>query len=366
MGVGMALRTPPLRDTHEDRGAKFTEFGGWDMPVEFNSIRTEHESVRESVGIFDVSHMGEIEVHGSDATELMQRLTTNDVTRLSSGEGQYSAITDERGIILDDTVVYNLDTDTENDSEYLFIPNAGNDEEMYARWTNYRDEWDLDCEIENATEQYAMFAVQGPDSEDLVAEAATDTIRDIDSFEIETVTIEESECLASRTGYTGEDGFELLLPWGDAETVWEAFDCQPCGLGSRDTLRMEQGFLLSGQDFHPEADPRTPFEAGIGFVVALDTDFIGRDELADASDPPERFVGIELTERGVPRHDYDIVDTEKKSIGTVTSGTMSPTLGKPIGLGYVPTDYADPGTNVRVVVRGEQKAAHITNPPFEQ
>jgi aminomethyltransferase len=363
MGVDMARRTPPLRDVHEDRGAKFTEFGGWDMPVEFDSIRTEHESVRESVGIFDVSHMGEIEVRGSDATELMQRLTTNDVTRLSLGEGQYSAITDESGVILDDTVVYNR---PDTDDEYLFIPNAGHDDEMYARWTNYRDEWDLDCEIENTTEQYAMFAVQGPDSEESVAEAANDSVRDIAGFEIDTVTIEGSECLASRTGYTGEDGFELLVAWDDAETVWEAFDCQPCGLGARDTLRIERGFLLSGQDFNPEGNPRTPFEAGIGFIVALDTDFLGRDEIADATDPTERFVGIELTERGVPRHGYDIVDTDGRSIGTITSGTMSPTLGKPIGLGYVPTEYADPSTNVRVVVRGEQKAAHITNPPFEQ
>lgn len=357
----MTRRTPPLRGAHEDRGAKFTEFGGWDMPVEFDSIRTEHESVRESVGIFDVSHMGEIEVRGSDATELMQRLTTNDVTRLSSGEGQYSAITDESGVILDDTVVYNL---PDTGDEYLFIPNAGHDDEMYTRWTNYRDEWELDCEIENATEQYAMFAVQGPDSEDSVAEAASDAVRGIARFEIDTATIEGIECLASRSGYTGEDGFELLVSGDDAKAVWEAFDSQPCGLGARDTLRIEQGFLLSGQDFDPEDDPRTPYEAGIGFVVS-DTDFLGRNELADATDPDERFVGIELTERGVPRHGYDIA-TDERSIGTVTSGTMSPTLGKPIGLGYVPAEYADPGTDVRVVVRGEQKTAHITNPPFEQ
>jgi aminomethyltransferase len=362
MGVDMARRTPPLRDAHEDRGAKFTEFGGWDMPVEFDSISTEHESVRESVGIFDVSHMGEIEVRGSDATELMQRLTTNDVTNLSSGEGQYSAITDEKGIILDDTVVYSL-PDTED--EYLFIPNAGHDDEMYARWTNYHDEWELDCEIEDATEQYAMFAVQGPDSEDSVAGAASDDVREITPFEIDTVTIEGSECLASRTGYTGEDGFELIVPWDAAETVWKAFDCQPCGLGARDTLRLEQGFLLSGQDFHPEGNPRTPYGAGIGFVVS-DTDFVGRDELTERADPDEHLVGIALTERGIPRHGYDIVDTDENSIGTITSGTMSPTLGKPIGLGYVPTEYADPGTNVRVVVRGEQKAAHITQTPFEQ
>lgn len=367
----MVLRTPPLRDVHADRGAKFTEFGGWDMPVEFDSIRAEHEAVRESVGIFDVSHMGEIEVRGPDATELMQRLTTNDVTKLSSGEGHYSIITDERGVILDDTIVYALEE--EDGDGYLFIPNAGHDDAMYARWREYRDEWGLDCTVENATEQYAMFAVQGPDSADLVARNA-ENAREIDVFEIETITIDGVECLASRTGYTGEDGFELLVPWDDAETVWETLDCQPCGLGARDTLRLEKGFLLSGQDFDPEENPRTPFEAGVGFVVELgtNTDFVGRDELTDRTDPDERLVGIELTERGVPRHGYDIVDsdtdtdTDERIIGTVTSGTMSPTLGKPIGLGYVPTEYAEPGTDVRVVIRGERKAAYITNPPFEQ
>lgn len=354
----MALRTPPLRDVHADRGATFTEFSGWEMPVEFDSISTEHEAVRESVGIFDVSHMGEIEVRGPDGTELMQRLTTNDVTTLSSGEGQYSTITDEQGVILDDTVVYH------RDDGYLFIPNAGHDAEMYARWSEYRDEWGLDCTIENATEQYAMFAVQGPDSEALITGVAE--IEEIDPFEIETVTIDGVECLASRSGYTGEDGFELLLPWDAAETVWGAFDCQPCGLGARDTLRLEQGLLLSGQDFNAEENPRTPFEAGVGFVVELDTDFVGRDELADRVDPDERFVGIELTERGIPRHGYEIEDADGQTIGTVTSGTMSPTLETPIALGYVPAAYADPGTNVWIDIRGQRKAAHITNPPFEQ
>ncbi|WP_264555459.1 glycine cleavage system aminomethyltransferase GcvT [Halocatena marina] len=354
----MVLRTPPLRDVHADRGAKFTEFGGWDMPVEFDSIRTEHEAVRESAGLFDVSHMGEIEVRGPDATELMQRLTTNDVRKLSSGVGQYSAITDESGILIDDTVVYSLD------DGYLFVPNAGHDEEIEERWRTHRDEWELDCTIENTTEQYAMFAVQGPDSVDLV-DSATETTQAIDSFEINTVTIDGIECLASRTGYTGEDGFELIVPWDDAETVWGAFDCQPCGLGARDTLRLEQGFLLSGQDFHHEENPRTPFEAGISFVVALDTEFVGRDELAEQTDPDEQFVGIELTERGVPRHGYDIVDADERIIGTVTSGTMSPTLERPIALGYVPAEYADPETDVWIDIRGREKAAYITNPPFE-
>ncbi|MFD1514955.1 glycine cleavage system aminomethyltransferase GcvT [Halomarina rubra] len=359
----MALRTPPLREVHAERGATFTEFGGWDMPVEFDSIRTEHTAVREGAGIFDVSHMGEIHVTGPDALELMQRLTTNDVSRLSPGEGHYSAILDDRGVVLDDTVVYDLP----GEDGYLFVPNAGHDVQMYERWTDHRDEWGLDCTVEDATERYAMFAVQGPDAEDVVAEAADESVRDVANFDVVETTIAGVPTLAARSGYTGEDGFELLCPSEDAETVWGAFDCQPCGLGARDTLRIEQGFLLSGQDFDPDDEPRTPFEAGIGFVVKLDVEpaFVGRDALVDATDPGERFVGLELLDRGVPRHGYDVENDDGEVVGHLTSGTMSPTLDKPVGLGYVQADYATPGTDVQVVVRGRQKQARITETPFQ-
>jgi aminomethyltransferase len=374
----MAVRTPPLRGLHAERGAKFTAFGGWDMPVEFDSIRAEHAAVREAVGKFDVSHMGEITVRGPDAAELVQRLTTNDVTELSPGEAHYSALVDESGVLLDDTVVYDLPEprqpgDGDGDGAghaYLFVPNAGHDEESHERWTAHRDEWGLDCTVENSTDRYAMFAVQGPDSEGLVAAAAADgePVRSLGFFDVTTATVAGSDCLVSRSGYTGEDGFELLCPWDDAAAVWEAFDCQPCGLGARDTLRIEQGFLLSGQDFDPEDNPRTPYEAGIGRVVDLDAEpaFLGSEALRGAEDPDDRFVGLELTERGgAPRHGYDITDTDGLVVGEVTSGTMSPSLDRAIGLGYVPEAYADPGTAVRVVVRGQQKTARIAATPFQ-
>jgi aminomethyltransferase len=358
----MALRTPPLREAHAERGATFTEFGGWEMPVEFDSIRTEHAAVREAAGRFDVSHMGEIRVTGPDALELMQRLTTNDVTRLSPGEGQYSAITDERGVLLDDTVVYDLP----ETAGYLFVPNAGHDAATYDRWVDHREQWNLDCEVENATDRYAMVAVQGPDSEDRVAAAAGESVREVGRFEVAATTVAGVPTLAARTGYTGEDGFELLCPADDAGAVWAAFDCQPCGLGARDTLRIEQGLLLSGQDFDPADEPHTPYEAGIGFVVKPDAEpgFVGRDALAAAGDPAVRFVGVELLDRGVPRHGYEIADEDGDVVGHLTSGTMSPTLEKPVGLGYVPADYADPGTSVQVVVRGQHKQARVTDTPF--
>lgn len=360
----MALRQPPLGEIHEARGAEVTEFGGWEMPVEFTSIRTEHESVRESAGKFDVSHMGEIALSGPDAEALMDRLTSNDVSALAEGNAQYAMVTDSEGAILDDTVLYRLPEG--HDAEFLFVPNAGHDGEMEARWTTHRDEWDLNCTVENRTEEYAMFAVQGPDAPALVAEAAGERVADLSRFAATDATVAGTDCLVARTGYTGEDGFELLCPAESAAAVWDSFECQPCGLGARDTLRIEAGLLLSGQDFDPEENPRNPYEAGVGFAVDLDTEFVGRDALADVAEsgPDERFVGFELTERGVPRHGYDITDSEGETIGEVTSGTMAPSLSVPVGMGYVPTEYAEPDTEIGVHIRSESKEARIRALPF--
>ncbi|ELZ02018.1 glycine cleavage system aminomethyltransferase GcvT [Natrialba asiatica] len=361
----MPLQTPPLRGIHDERGAKFTEFGGWDMPVEFDSIQAEHEAVRDAVGIFDVSHMGQIHVTGPDATTLMQRLTSNDVTRLGVGDSQYAVLTDEDGIIVDDTVIYRL-PDEDDEPTYLFVPNAGTDEETHERWINYRNEFDLEATVDNRTDEYAMFAVQGPDATELVAAVADESVTDLNRFQAMTATIDGVECWTARTGYTGEDGFELIAPWEDAERIWSQFECQPCGLGARDTLRIEAGLLLSGQDFDHESNPRTPYEAGIGFTVALDTEFVGRDALERAREDgsEEELVGFQLIDRGVPRHGYDITNTDDRVIGTVTSGTMSPTLDRPIGLGYVPSEYAEPGTTLQVVVRGRSKKARVEPTPF--
>ncbi|MXV60703.1 glycine cleavage system aminomethyltransferase GcvT [Natronorubrum sp. JWXQ-INN-674] len=361
----MPLQTPPLRGVHDERGAKFTEFGGWDMPVEFDSIQTEHAAVRGDAGIFDVSHMGQIHVTGSDATKLMQRLTSNDVTRLEVGDSQYAAITDEEGHIIDDTVVYRQPNQA-GDPTYLFVPNAGTDEATHERWISYRNEWELEATVDNRTDEYAMFAVQGPDAVELVDDAADEAVDELGRFEAQYATLDDVTCWIARTGYTGEDGFELIVPWSEAESIWSTFDCQPCGLGARDTLRIEAGLLLAGQDFDLESNPRTPYEAGIGFTVKLDTEFLGRDALEDVHEAgiEEKLVGFQLIDRGVPRHGYDITNTESRVIGTVTSGTMSPSLEKPIGLGYVPAEYAEPGTTLQVVVRGQSKKARVETTPF--
>ncbi len=421
----MTDRIPPLHGVHEARSATFTDFGGWEMPVEFNSIREEHAAVRGSVGVFDVSHMGEVEVSGPDATVLLNRLTTNDVTTLDPGDSQYAGITNEDGILLDDTVVYRLPDGIEagsaaaalatfgseaNDADvdvahpdltvtagnpaYLFVPNAGHDADSTDRWVGYRDEHDLDAAVANATTDWAMFAVQGPDAADTMAVAldgvdaatlagvdaaaladvdagphidAAAGVLDLPRFRATVATVDGVDCWIARTGYTGEDGFEVLCPAGDADPVWSAFDVQPCGLGARDTLRTEMGFLLSGQDFDPDEEPRTPDEAGIGFVVDLDTAFVGRDALATRradGGPDESFTGVRLLDRGVPRGGYDVTDDEGTRVGRLTSGTMSPTLDEPIGLGYLAEEYAEPGTAVRVVVRGDAKRAEVVEPPF--
>jgi aminomethyltransferase len=360
----MSLRTPPLRGAHESEGAQFTDFGGWEMPVEFDSIRAEHAAVRERVGKFDVSHMGEITVSGPDAARLLNRLTTNDVSALDPGEAQYSAITDEGGVMLDDTIVYNLPAG--DDGDYLFIPNAGHDAGMYDRWVDHREEWGLEATVENHTGEYAMVAVQGPESPDLLDTETDADLDDMSPMEIARETVAGADALVARTGYTGERGFEVLAPWGEAEAVWSALDCQPCGLGSRDTLRTEMGFLLSGQDFDPEDEPRTPYEAGIGFAVELDTEFVGRDALAGvaAEGPGEKLTGLELIDRGVPRHGYEVTTPDGEPIGHVTSGTMSPTLGEPIALAYLPASHAEAGETVRVVIRDEPKKARTRTPPF--
>jgi aminomethyltransferase len=348
----MALRQPPV-----DHSTKTTDFGGWEMPVEFDSIRQEHSAVREAVGKFDVSHMGEVTVTGPDATELMQRLVTNDVTAVDPGEAQYAAITHDGGVILDDTVLYNRP----DEDGYLFIPNAGHDEQMTDRWERHREEWDLEATVTNRTDEYAMFAIQGPESPALLGDETSVDLSALSPFDVASGTVAGREAYVARTGYTGETGFEVVCAWEDAQAVWDSIDCQPCGLGARDTLRLEQGFLLSGEDFHPEENPRTPYEAGIGFTVALDTDFVGRDTL-DSATVDEQLTGVVLDERGVPRAGYEVTTPDGDQIGTVTSGTMSPSLGEAIALAYLPADYDD--ESVRVVIRGEPKKAHTRTPPF--
>ena len=362
----MSLTRPPLYAVHEDNGASFTGFGGWDMPVEFDGIRTEHQAVREDVGIFDVSHMGQVRITGPDAAELNGRLLTNKVHSMEIGEGRYNGMLNEEGNLIEDTIVYRQ-PDADGTEQYLAVPNVGNDEMMADRWRAHRDEWGLDADIEIETEDYAMVAVQGPNAPEQVDAATDEDVLDVGRYSGTYATIDGVEMWVARTGYTGEDGFEIAGPVAEAETLWNAFDdVQHCGLGARDTLRMEYGLLLSGQDFDPEETPATPYEAKIGFAVDLDHEFVGRDVLQQQQEEgvDKEFVGLKLNDRGVPRHGYPIESPDGDEIGTVTSGTMAPTIGEAIGLGYVDTDYAEPGTDVNIMIRDAPKSATIESHRF--
>jgi aminomethyltransferase len=284
-------------------------------------------------------------------------------------------------VILDDTVVYRLGADAVSMAagEYLFMPNAGKDAAMVERWREHAAAFGLEATVESRTAEQAMVAVQGPDAPDLVDETGDlagddgeplgdgESLRDVDRWTSRTATIHGVECLAARTGYTGEDGFELVCDAADAEALWSGFvdgEVTPCGLGARDTLRLEAGLLLSGQDFDPEEEPRTPYEAGLTFALEMEAgDFLGRDALVDAGDPAQRLVGLELDDRAVPRHGYDVL-ADGDTVGHVTSGTISPCFDVPIALGYVDREVAEEGTRLGVTIRDRTVHATVVDRRF--
>lgn len=356
----------PLHDIHAENGAKFTDFGGWEMPVSFEGIRAEHRAVRESVGRFDVSHMGEIVLSGPDARSLMQRLVTGDVGRIDAGPKMlYSMVTDESGHIMDDVMIYHLPDSF--DGDWLFVPNAGHDAWLHDWAEQVARRFDLDVVVDNRTRDYAMLAIQGPAAPDLVGSVTDRHVTALQDLMITSDEIGGIDCLVSTSGYTGEPGYEVLCPWEGAETVWTALTCQDCGLGARDTLRLEMGYLLSGNEFDYDADQRSPFETGWGdHVVDFNSPFVGRDalEAIAAAGVDEWLVGVELRKQGVPRRGYSLHVPDGEQVGTITSGTMSPTLGRGIGLGYVDRDVATPGTEVLVEIRGDRLRADIVDLPF--
>ncbi len=352
----MSRRRTPLYDRHTERGATFTDFGGWDMPVEFASIRTEHRAVREDVGVFDVSHMSEIGISGSNARDLLQRLTTGDVDRLDPGEAQYTFLPDGEGTIIDDAILYRL-----GETRYLLVANAGKDE---ALTDHCKTHGEGTVEVENETDAWGMLAIQGPNAD----EALPASVAAIDRLELERVEVADIEGWCARTGYTGERGVELLVPWEDTPAVDRAIAGERCGLGARDTLRLEMGYVLAGHEFDREDNRRSPYEAGLDFAVALGTDppCLGHDALVEQKErgPDERLVGLVMDERGIPRAGYAILTRDGDPIGTVTSGTMSPTREEGIALGYVDVAQAEPGTEVAVEIREAPRRARIEDPPF--
>ena len=358
------IRTP-LHDVHSSLGAKMVPFAGYEMPIQYpGGIRAEHAAVRTAAGLFDVSHMGEFTVRGSDAADFVQHLTVNDVSRVVPGQAQYSAICDEAGRVLDDLLVYRFD------DRFVLVVNASNRRKDWE-WCQ-RHAGPFDVELSDDSDEIALVALQGPSAQKILAPLATgrDALSDIGYYRFAQGAVAGVDAVISRTGYTGEDGFELYVPAGGAERVWRAVQeagephgLVPAGLGARDSLRLEVGYALYGNDLGEE---HTAIESGLGWIVKLDAgDFVGREALVaeKARGPARRLVGIRLLERGFPRPGYPLVH-EGEDVGVVTSGVASPTLGCGVALGYLPAEAARPGTDVGVRIRGRVVAGRTQRPPF--
>lgn len=354
-------RTPLFEAYRDD--AKIVSFHGWDMPVQFSGIMAEHEAVRTKAGLFDVSHMGEIEIVGPDALPLIQKVTTNDASTLQIGDAQYSLMCYPNGGTIDDLLVYRLDTE-----KYLLVVNASNIEKDEA-WI--REHRAGDVSIHNLSDETVLLALQGPKAEQILHRLTNEDLSTLKPFQFkQNVLIDGNSVLASRTGYTGEDGFELYFHKEAAISLWNTLletgrdeGLIPCGLGARDTLRIEAGLCLYGQELSSDI---SPIETGVGFAVKEHKgEFIGRDALMKqkAQGPPRKLVGIEMVDRGVPRSQYPIFH-DAKQVGEVTSGTHSPTLKKNIGLALIDIESASLGDTLEVEIRGKRLRVETVKSPF--
>jgi aminomethyltransferase len=360
-----ALKRTPLFETHKRLGARLVEFGGWEMPVQYSGILEEHRAVRQRAGLFDVSHMGEFRVEGPGALDFLQSLVPNDVSRLAVHQALYTQLCRPNGGTVDDLLIYRL-----GESEFMTVVNAGTTDKDWAWCTEHAAGRD-DVTLTNISDQTALIALQGPLAEQIL-QGLTDTpLAEIAYYHFRPGVVTGIDCLISRTGYTGEDGFELYCAPERAVDLWDALmvagqphGLLPAGLGARDTLRLEAGYALYG---HELTDDITPLEAGLGWSVKLNKgdDFIGRQALADEKEHGLRrkLVGIALNDRGIPRAGYPIL-RDGQVIGEVTSGTMGPTVERPVAMGYVPAADAAPGTQVAVDIRGKTVPATVVALPF--
>jgi aminomethyltransferase len=357
----VTLKRTPLHDVHVALGAKMVPYAGFEMPVNYpTGITAEHVSVRERAGIFDVSHMGEFEVTGPDRNAFVQRITCNDVSALAPGQAQYSGILTEQGTFVDDCVVYRFD------DKVMLVVNAANTVKDWDHIVALKG--GANVRLRDISNETALLAVQGPAAEGILAGVTNLPVANIRYYHFARGTVAGAQCFASRTGYTGEDGFELYCRAADAKKLWAAITgrgAEPCGLGARDTLRLEAGMPLYGNDID---DTTTPLEAGLGFIVKLDKDapFTGQASLKrqKLEGVPRRLVGFHLTEpKVVARHGYP-VRLDGKLVDVVRSGTITPTVNAAIGTTYLPRAQAQPGTNIEIDVRGRIVPAEVVRMPF--
>jgi len=358
------LKSTALTHVHEALGAKMVPFAGYNMPVQYNGLKLEHAAVREAVGMFDVSHMGEFFVEGPQALDFLQMVTTNDVSRLLPGKIQYSCMPNAQGGIVDDLLVYCFSA-----QHFMLVVNASNMEKDWNHLMHYAPQFDV--ELRNESDDYSLLAVQGPNAIPLL-----ETLTEIDLADIKYYSFTlgsmagMNDVIISATGYTGAGGFELYVPKKVAETLWNAimkagsaFGLLPAGLGARDTLRLEMGMALYGNDID---DTTSPIEAGLSWITKFTKDFVSCElfQAQKEAGAVNKLVGFEMMERGIPRHDYPIADESGTVIGRVTSGTNSPSTGKNIGMGYVPTALSKEGATFYVMIRNKPIKAQVVKLPF--
>lgn len=357
------MKQVTLNHIHESLGAKMVPFAGFSMPVQYEGVNAEHETVRNGVGVFDVSHMGIFKISGPNALSLIQKVTSNDASTLVDGKAQYCYFPNEKGGVIDDIITYRV-----NKEEYLMVVNASNIEKDWNWVTSHND---VNATVENLSDGYSILAIQGPKAIEAMQSLTAVNLADIKfyNFVIDTFA-GVPNVVISATGYTGSGGFEVYVKNEDIETVWtKVFEAganwgiKPIGLAARDTLRLEMGYCLYGNELNDEI---SPLEAGLGWVTKFTKDFVNSENLKAEKEAgiKNRLVGFELIGKGIPRHDYEIVDAEGNVIGKVTSGTQSPSLGKGIGMGYVPVALAAEGSQIFIRIRKNDVEAKVVKTPF--
>ncbi|MCU7541926.1 glycine cleavage system aminomethyltransferase GcvT [Riemerella anatipestifer] len=353
-----------LFNKHVSLGAKMVPFAGFEMPVQYSGVTEEHFAVREKVGIFDVSHMGQFFIEGAGAKELLQYVTSNNVEALENGKAQYSCLPNGKGGIVDDLIVYKME-----DQKYFVVVNASNIDKDWQHISKYNEKFG--AKMTNASDEISLIAVQGPKALDTLQKLTDTQLADIPYYHFTVGSVDGvADVIISNTGYTGSGGFEIYFKNEYAEQIWDAltkageeFGLIPCGLAARDTLRLEKGFCLYGNDID---DTTSPLEAGLGWITKLDTEFVDRDFLAQQKEQgiTRKLVGFEMQEKAIPRHDYPVVDSEGNIIGKVTSGTMSPMKKIGLGLAYIDQPHFKLGSEIFIQIRNKNAPAKVVKIPF--
>ena len=357
------MKQVPLQHVHEALGAKMVPFAGFNMPVQYEGVNIEHETVRNGVGVFDVSHMGEFLLTGEKALDLIQKVCSNDASVIKIGKAQYACMPNDKGGIVDDLIIYRM-----KENQYLLVVNASNIDKDWEWISKYND---MGVEMRNLSDDYSLLAIQGPKSIEAMQSLTSVNLADIPFYGFEVADFAGVEhVIISATGYTGSGGFEIYCKNEEVEQIWnkvfeagKSFGIKPIGLAARDTLRLEMGFCLYGNDID---DTTSPLEAGLGWVTKFTKDFVNAENLKKQKEEgvKRKLVGFELVGKGIPRHDYEIVDNTGNVIGKVTSGTMAPSLGKAIGMGYVTIENSKVDTEIFIRIRKNDVPAKVVKTPF--